>query len=219
MRIPNSRGLRPVPQNEPKAKKFVKGVSVPDITAHHIALQRISSLNDDMRVVFSPGYQQSLDYVVSTLRHKPQVSEFNSPPWSESPPTVKTQPRHAGPEYAWQGTSIASSARARSAVVAARDVGVAAGSRDQDAGAQSEEPGRTGLAHLPDGEVRGHQHTEVVHGKLRTDRDECAHPEPRPRAQRAQSDQDQDDCECRFEEELRAVPTSPSSLASELNPS
>lgn len=79
MRIPNSRGLRPVPQNEPKAKKFVKGVSVPDITAHHIALQRISSLNDDMRDVFSPGYQQSLDYVVSTLRATSRRSASSTP--------------------------------------------------------------------------------------------------------------------------------------------
>ena len=49
------------------------------------------SLNDDTREVFSPGYQQSLDYVVSTLRaagYAPKVNEFNFPVWSESQPPV-----------------------------------------------------------------------------------------------------------------------------------
>jgi len=39
----------------------------------------------------SPGYQESLDYVVSTLRaagYNPQVNQFNFPVWSESQPPV-----------------------------------------------------------------------------------------------------------------------------------
>ncbi len=56
-----------VTPNNRQAKKFVKGVSVSEITEHQVALQRIASLNDDTREVFSSGYQESLDYVVSTL--------------------------------------------------------------------------------------------------------------------------------------------------------
>ncbi|HYJ26838.1 MAG TPA: M28 family metallopeptidase [Nocardioides sp.] len=80
-----------VSPSSPQAKKFVKGVSVPEITDHQIALQRIASLNDDTREVFSSGYQESLDYVVSTLRdagYQPRVDEFNFPLWSETQPPV-----------------------------------------------------------------------------------------------------------------------------------
>ncbi len=41
--------------------------------------------------MFSPGYQESLDYVVSTLRaagYNPQVNQFNFPVWEESQPPV-----------------------------------------------------------------------------------------------------------------------------------
>ena len=74
-----------------QAKKFVKGVSVPEITDHQVALQRIASLNDDTREVFSSGYQESLDYVVSTLRdagYQPRIDEFNFPFWAETQPPV-----------------------------------------------------------------------------------------------------------------------------------
>ena len=70
--------------NDSKAKRFVSGVSVADITEHQFALQQIASLNDDTREVFSPGYQESLDYVVSTLKaagYDPQVNQFNFPVW------------------------------------------------------------------------------------------------------------------------------------------
>ncbi|MFC7726348.1 M28 family metallopeptidase [Nocardioides sp. GCM10028917] len=80
-----------VTPSNPQAKKFVKGVSVPEITDHQVALQRIASLNDDTREVFSNGYQESLDYVVSTLRdagYQPQVDEFNFPFWAETQPPV-----------------------------------------------------------------------------------------------------------------------------------
>ena len=45
-------------------ERFVGNVSVPKILQHSVALQAIATLNDDTREVFSPGYQESLDYVV-----------------------------------------------------------------------------------------------------------------------------------------------------------
>ncbi|WP_374456749.1 M28 family metallopeptidase [Nocardioides sp.] len=72
----------------------MKGVSVREITGHQVALQRIASLNDDTREVFSNGYQESLDYVVSTLRdagYRPKVDMFNFPFWQESQPPVLNQ--------------------------------------------------------------------------------------------------------------------------------
>lgn len=80
-----------VTPSSPQAKKFVKGVSVPEITEHQVALQQIASLNNDTREVFSGGYQESLDYVVSTLRaagYQPQVDQFNFPFWAETQPPV-----------------------------------------------------------------------------------------------------------------------------------
>ncbi len=80
-----------VTPSSPQARKFVRGVSVSDITRHQVALQRIASLNDDTREVFSPGYRESVDYVVSTLRaagYAPRVKQFNFPEWSESKPPV-----------------------------------------------------------------------------------------------------------------------------------
>ncbi|MCY4727954.1 M20/M25/M40 family metallo-hydrolase [Nocardioides sp. STR2] len=80
-----------VTPDSPQAKKFVRGVSVPEITQHQVALQRIASLNGNTREVFSPGYQESLDYVVSTLEdagYRPQVTQFNYPVWAETQPPV-----------------------------------------------------------------------------------------------------------------------------------
>ena len=77
--------------NDHKAKQFVSAISVDDITHHQTALQQIASLNDDTREVFSTGYQESLDYVVSTLKaagYNPQVNQFNFPVWEESQPPV-----------------------------------------------------------------------------------------------------------------------------------
>jgi Zn-dependent M28 family amino/carboxypeptidase len=73
------------------AKRFVTGVSVPEIVQHQVALQRIATLNNDTREVFSPGYTESVDYVVQTLKdagYKPQVDQFNFPVWKETKPAV-----------------------------------------------------------------------------------------------------------------------------------
>ena len=76
---------------DPGAKRFVSDVSVPNIVEHQTALQRIATLNDDTREVFSPGYTESLDYVVQTLQdagYNPKVTQFNYPFWKESKPPV-----------------------------------------------------------------------------------------------------------------------------------
>src|SRR3954454_17467835 len=73
------------------ARRFTSSISVGDIVQHQVALQRIATLNDDTREVFSPGYAESLDYVVATLReagYKPQVTKFNYPVWNETKPPV-----------------------------------------------------------------------------------------------------------------------------------
>lgn len=87
-------GSQSVTPQSPQAKRFVRGVSVDEITAHQTELQRIASLNDDTREVFSNGYQESLDYVVDTLRdagYRPQVTQFNFPVWQETQPPVLNQ--------------------------------------------------------------------------------------------------------------------------------
>jgi hypothetical protein len=64
---------------------------VPNIVQHRIALQRIATLNDDTREVFSRGYNESLDYVVQTLResgYNPKITQFNYPIWKETQPPV-----------------------------------------------------------------------------------------------------------------------------------
>src|SRR3954454_23215758 len=73
------------------ARRFTSSITVPDIVQHQVALQRVATLNDDTREVFSPGYAESLDYGVSTLEqagYKPQVTKFNYPVWGETKPPV-----------------------------------------------------------------------------------------------------------------------------------
>ena len=91
VRAPNAFAAAGITPHDHKAQQFVNGVSVADITEHQTALQQIASLNDDTREVFSTGYQESLDYVVSTLEeagYDPQVDQFNFPVWEESKPPV-----------------------------------------------------------------------------------------------------------------------------------
>ena len=91
VQAPDAFAASGITPNDSKAKKFVSAISVDDITHHQIALQQIASLNGDTREVFSTGYQESLDYVVSTLKaagYTPQVNMFNFPVWSESQPPV-----------------------------------------------------------------------------------------------------------------------------------
>jgi len=90
-----------VTPRDPGAKRFVAGVTVPEIVEHQTALQRIATLNDDTREVFSPGYQESLEYVVQTLKdsgYQPKVTQFNYPVWSETQPGVLSS---GGKTYKW----------------------------------------------------------------------------------------------------------------------
>ncbi|WP_185995463.1 M28 family metallopeptidase [Nocardioides campestrisoli] len=83
-----------VTPRDPLAKKFVRGVSLDEITEHQVALQRIATLNDDTREVFSPGYRESVDYVVDTLRDaglRVRIDQFNYPIWEETQPPVLNQ--------------------------------------------------------------------------------------------------------------------------------
>jgi Zn-dependent M28 family amino/carboxypeptidase len=76
-----------VTPRDPGARRFVENVSVPEIVKHQVELQSIATLNNDTREVFSTGYQESLDYVVSTLRdagYDPKVTPFNFPIWKET---------------------------------------------------------------------------------------------------------------------------------------
>ena len=91
VQAPKALAASGITPNDSKAEKFVSAVSVDEITHHQIALQQIASLNGDTREVFSTGYQESLDYVVSTLKaagYNPQVDMFNFPVWEESQPPV-----------------------------------------------------------------------------------------------------------------------------------
>src|SRR4051794_38329317 len=93
-----------VTPRDPGAKRFVAGVSVPEIVEHQTALQRIATLNDDTREVFSPGYQESLEYVVQTLKdsgYKPQVTQFNYPTWGETAPGVLNMVAATPKTYRW----------------------------------------------------------------------------------------------------------------------
>jgi Zn-dependent M28 family amino/carboxypeptidase len=76
---------------DPDAKRFVRDVSLEKMTKHQQALQTIASLNFNTREVFSGGYQESLEYVVNTLKasgYKPKVDMFNYPFWRETQPPV-----------------------------------------------------------------------------------------------------------------------------------
>ncbi len=97
-----------VSPRDPGAKKFVGEITVPKIGEHLTALQRIATLNDDTREVFSPGYQESLDYVVETLKasgYRPQVTQFNYPTWSETQPAVLNMVSPTPPKTYKPGTA------------------------------------------------------------------------------------------------------------------
>ena len=72
--------------NDPRAKAFVKEVSVDRVERHQQRLQEIATANGGTRDVFGTGYEASLDYVVRVLEnagYNPQVTPFNFPFWEE----------------------------------------------------------------------------------------------------------------------------------------
>jgi hypothetical protein len=80
--------------NDPRARAFVREVSVDRVERYQQRLQRIADRNGGNRVVFGPGYDGSLNYVVRVLRragYDPQVTPFNYPFWEETSPPVLNQ--------------------------------------------------------------------------------------------------------------------------------
>ena len=80
--------------DDPRAKAFVKEVSVDRVEHHQQRLQQIATANGGTRDVFGPGYTGSLNYVVRVLRnagYDPQVTPFNYPFWEETAPPVLNQ--------------------------------------------------------------------------------------------------------------------------------
>ena len=80
--------------HDPRAKAFVKEVSVDRVTKHQRKLQEIADRNGGTRVVTGTGYTASVDYVVRTLRnagYTPKVTPFNFPFWRETQPAVLRQ--------------------------------------------------------------------------------------------------------------------------------
>jgi hypothetical protein len=72
--------------DDPRAKKFVREISVDRVERHQARLQQIADANQGTRNVFGTGYTASVDYVVRTLEragYEPQVTPFNFPVWEE----------------------------------------------------------------------------------------------------------------------------------------
>ena len=83
-----------VSPRDPGAKKFVGEITVPKIGEHLTALQRIATLNDDTREVFSPGLSGVARLRRQTLKeagYSPKVTQFNYPIWQESQAPVLNQ--------------------------------------------------------------------------------------------------------------------------------
>ena len=55
--------------NDPRAKAFVKEVSVDRVERHQQRLQQIATANGGTRDVFGTGYTASVDYVVRVLEN------------------------------------------------------------------------------------------------------------------------------------------------------
>ena len=73
--------------NDPRAKAFVKEVSVDRVERHQERLQQIATANGGTRDVFGTGYTASVDYVVHVLEnagYNPEVTPFNFPFSEES---------------------------------------------------------------------------------------------------------------------------------------
>ena len=77
--------------DDPRAKAFVKEVSVDRVEHHQQRLQDIATANGGTRDMFGPGYTGSLNYVVRVLRnagYDPEITPFNFPFWEETAPPV-----------------------------------------------------------------------------------------------------------------------------------
>ena len=80
--------------SDPRAKAFVKEVSVDRVERHQERLQDIADANGGSRNVFGTGYTASVDYVVRVLEragYEPEVTPFNFPIWEETQLPVLNQ--------------------------------------------------------------------------------------------------------------------------------
>ncbi len=80
--------------DDPRAKAFVKEVSVDRVEHHQQRLQEIATANGGTRDIYSPGYTGSLNYVVRVLRnagYDPEIIPFNFPFWEETALPVLSQ--------------------------------------------------------------------------------------------------------------------------------
>ena len=94
--------------NDPRAKAFVKEVSVDRVERHQQRLQEIATANGGTRDVFGTGYTASLDYVVRVLEnagYNPQVTPFNFPFWEETALPVLNRVTPAPPKTYRPGTA------------------------------------------------------------------------------------------------------------------
>ncbi|MGH2981883.1 MAG: aminopeptidase, partial [Solirubrobacterales bacterium] len=82
-------------------KKLRKGVTVDRILQHERALQQIALANDGNRAATTPGYDASVQYVISRLSqagYRVRLDEFDFPSWTlngpstlaETAPTART---------------------------------------------------------------------------------------------------------------------------------
>ncbi len=72
---------------DPRARAFVREVSVDRIERHQIRLQEIADENGGARDVFGTGYTASVNYVARVLEragYEPQITPFNYPIWEET---------------------------------------------------------------------------------------------------------------------------------------
>jgi Zn-dependent M28 family amino/carboxypeptidase len=94
--------------NDPRAKAFVKEVSVDRVERHQQRLQEIATANGGTRDVFHTGYTASLNYVVRVLEnagYNPQITPFDFPFWEETQLPVLNRVTPAPPKTYRPGTA------------------------------------------------------------------------------------------------------------------
>jgi Zn-dependent M28 family amino/carboxypeptidase len=80
--------------NDPRARAFVRQITVDRVERHQERLQAIADANGGTRAVATPGYAASVDYVVRVLEragYDAKVTPFNHPFWEETAPAVLNQ--------------------------------------------------------------------------------------------------------------------------------
>ena len=84
--VASAQGVNDGSPNDPRARAFVREVSVDRVERHQERLQELATANGGNRSVFGPGYTASLRYVERVLEnagYDPQTIPFNYPFWEE----------------------------------------------------------------------------------------------------------------------------------------